>query len=132
MVNETAVIALVISFGSFAFSVYQYRILHLVRVAEKSNLLIRFACDLRRKLEDLKHKADVTDNVDDENEFIQRVSLFVEEAIARIASANRISIDELLRVEKSLLSLELEVDLMYKQVSEVARFNTEDRATNFS
>ena len=45
----TATSALVISIGNLAFSVYQYRILHKVRISEKATSLMRVAKDLRLK-----------------------------------------------------------------------------------
>ncbi|SEQ98853.1 hypothetical protein SAMN04488038_113125 [Solimonas aquatica] len=42
--------------------------------------------------------------------------------------SQKLSWDELLKIEQRLLPLELELDLFYKQVVEAGRFNDEVRA----
>ena len=71
MTAATAIIALLISLVSLAFSIYQYRTLHRVRVSEKTTSLLRLAYDLRRKSQDLRHMIDSTDNVDNCTEFLR-------------------------------------------------------------
>ncbi|WP_093288684.1 hypothetical protein [Solimonas aquatica] len=128
MTAVTATIALLISLASFAFSVYQYRILQKVRVGEKASVMLRLAYDLRRKSEDLKHKVDSTDNVPDYPELFAKVDTFVGEGIKGLMLSQKLSWDELLKIEQRLLPLELELDLFYKQVVEAGRFNDEVRA----
>ena len=120
-----AIVALIISLGSFAFNIYQYRILHKVRVGEKATSLIRVAQDLRRKSEDLKHKIGCTDHVDDCAEFLAKVNAFAEDSIPSLVLSKDRSLRELSEIEQHLLSLEMETDLLYKQVVEVGRFNEE-------
>lgn len=127
MTSVTAIVALVISLGSLAFSIYQYRILHRVRIGEKATSLLRVAQDLRRKSDDLKHKINSTDNVDDCAELFAMVNAFVEEGIPKLALSNDRSLTELFEIEQHLLSLELEIDLLHKQIVEVGRFNEEVR-----
>jgi hypothetical protein len=127
MAIVTAVVALVISLASLAFSIYQYRVLHRVRISEKSSSLLRSAQDLRRKSEDLKHKIGCTDDVDDCTELLGVVNAFVEEGIPKLTLSKERSLDELFEIERHLLSLETELDLLYKQVEEAARFNEEVR-----
>jgi hypothetical protein len=127
MTAVTAIVALVISLASLAFGVYQYRILHRVRKNERATLLIRCAQDLRRKSEDLKHLIGCTDDVDDCEELLSKVNEFVDETVPKLALSKDRSLEELFEIEQHLLSLELEVDLLHKQVQEVRRFNEEVR-----
>ncbi len=127
MTAVTAIVALVISIGSLAFSIYQYRILHRVRISEKATSLVRLAQDLRRKSEDLKHKIETTDDVNDCAEFLAKVNAFVEEGIPKLALSRERSLQEFFEMEQHLLSLELEIDLFHKQVVEVGRFHEEVR-----
>ncbi|UUZ71250.1 hypothetical protein LP415_19270 [Polaromonas sp. P1(28)-8] len=127
MATVTAIIALIISVGSLIFSIYQYRILHRMRTSEKATLLLRLAQDLRRKSEDLKHKINSTDDVDDHAEFLAGVNAFLEDGIPKLALSKDRSIEELFEMEQHMLSLELEIDLFHKQVVEVGRFNDEVR-----
>lgn len=125
MTTATAIIALVISLVSFAFSLYQYRILHKVRISEKATSLIRVAQELRRKSEDLKHKIDSTDHAPDCADLLAKINAFVEKSVPSLAISNERSLQELFKMEQYLLPLELEVDLLYKQVAELRRFNEE-------
>lgn len=63
MASFTAIAALAISISSLAFGIYQYRVLHGVRVGEKANALLRLACDLRRTSEDVKNLISITDDI---------------------------------------------------------------------
>lgn len=127
MITVAAVVALIISIGSLAFSIYQYRILHKVRISEKATSLIRVAQDLRRKSEDLKHKIGCTDHAPDCDEFLAKINGFIEESVPNLALSKARSLQELFEMEQHLLSLELEVDLFLKQVAELGRFNEEVR-----
>lgn len=122
-----AIVALVISIASLAFGVYQYRILHRVRMSEKATALVRLAQDLRRKSEDLKHLIGCTDDVDDRSELLAKVNDFVDEVVPKLALSKERSLEELFEIEQHLLSLELEIDLLHKQIAEVGRFNEEVR-----
>jgi len=127
MAIVTAVVALLISIASLTFGIYQYRILHRVRVREKATSLLRFAQDLRRKSQDLKHTIDSTDDVDDCAEFLAKFNVLVEEGISKLATSKRTSLGALFEIEQCLLPLELEIDLLQKQVVEVGKFNDEVR-----
>lgn len=129
MTTVTATVALIISLGSLAFSIYQYRILHKVRVGEKVASLISMVQNLRRKSEDLKHKIENTDHVNDCDEFLDRVNTLTEDGILGLVLSKDRSLQELFEIEQHLLSLELEIDLLYKQVVEVGRFNEELKAS---
>ena len=127
MTIVTAIVALVISVASLAFSIFQYRILHRVRTAEKATSLLRLVQELRRKSEDLRHMINSTDNVDDCAEFFAKVNVFLEEGVAKLALSSERSLQELSELEQHMLSLELEIDLFNKQIVEVRRFNDEVR-----
>jgi hypothetical protein len=122
-----ALVALVISVASLAFGVYQYRILHKVRMGEKATALVRLAQDLRRKSEDLKHLIGCTDDVDDCSELLTKVNGFVDEVVPKLALSKDRSLEDLFEIEQHLHSLELEIDLLHKQVAEVGRWNEEVR-----
>ncbi|MES2360896.1 MAG: hypothetical protein V4646_03755 [Pseudomonadota bacterium] len=85
------------------------------------------AQDLRRKSEDLKHKIESTDDVDDCSVLLATVNAFAEEVIPKLALSNERTLNDLFQMEHHLLSLELEIDLLHKQVIEVGRFNEEVR-----
>ena len=128
MTTIIAILALCISLGSLAFGIYQYRILHQVRVKEKATAILKFAHDVRRKSEDLKHLIGQTDYVDDCTELLLKYNSLTENNISSIVNSSTISLDKLIVIEQSLLPLELELDLLHKQVTEAGRFNQEVRA----
>jgi hypothetical protein len=127
MAIAIAIVALLISVASLAFGIYQYRILHRVRVREKATSLLRLAQDLRRKSEDLKHVVDSTDDVHDSAEFLTGLNALVENDISRIVASKDTTLEHLFEIEQRLLPLELELDLLQKQVVEVGKFNEEVR-----
>jgi len=128
MVTITAIVAILISISSLAFSIQQYRILHKVRIGEKVSSVLRSAYDLRRKSEELKHKIEATDNTPDCPELFTKISTFTEQGIGKLCSSQKLSWEQLHALEQKLLELELEVDLFHKQVMEVDRFNREAQA----
>ena len=89
--------------------------------------MIRVAQELRRKSEDLKHKIDATDHAPNGADFLAKINACVEKSVPSLALSNERSLKELFEMEQHLLSLELEVDLLYKQVVELGRFNEEFR-----
>jgi hypothetical protein len=124
-ISITAIFALVISIASLSFSIYQYQILHRVRKNERATTLIRLTQDLRRKSEDLKHTIDSTDDVDDCEEFLFKLNTLTEVVIPKLAASKKLSIQELFEIEQRLLSTELELDLLQKQIVMVGKFNAE-------
>ena len=127
MTTVIAVLALFISLGNLAFGIYQYWILHRVRVKEKATTILKFAHDVRRKSEDLKNLIGNTDYVDDCTELLAKYNSLTEIGISSIVNSKTISLDKLVLIEQSLLPLELELDLLHKQVTEAGRFNEEAR-----
>ena len=97
-----------------------------IRVAEKATSLIRFSKDIRRKSADLQYKIDATDHAP-EAEFLEKVNSFVDECVPRLSSSQKLSLQDLFQLELQLISVELEIDLFYKLVNEVDRFNEEVR-----
>lgn len=125
MATGIAIVALIISFASLGFSVFQYRALHQLRVNEKVTSLLRSAHDLRRKAHTLKHTIEVTDHVDDCGELFALIESFVEIQVPAFVGATRHTMSDLFRFEQGLLRLETEVDVFQKQVEAVGRFNEE-------
>mgnify|MGYP000034000032 CR=1 FL=1 len=126
MTKTISVIALTISIVGFLFNIYQYRIMQKIRVVEKATSLIRFSKDIRRKSADLQYKIDATDHAP-EAEFLEKVNSFVDECVPRLSSSQKLSLQDLFQLELQLISVELEIDLFYKLVNEVDRFNEEVR-----
>jgi hypothetical protein len=102
--------------------------LHRVRIKEKATAILKFAHDVRRKSEDLKHLIGCTDHVDDCSELLEKYNKLTESGISSIVNSKNISLEKLILIEQSLLPLELELDLLHKQVAEAGRFNEEVRA----
>jgi hypothetical protein len=127
MTTAIAILALLISLASLGFSVYQYRVLHRVRVGEKATTLLRLAQDLRRKTQDLQNTIDSTDHIDDHADFLERINAMIEVEVQRVAASNAHSFETLIKIEQVLLPVELEIDLLHKQVKELGRFNAEVR-----
>ena len=127
MTTVVAILALFISLGNLAFGIYQYRILHRVRFKEKATTILKFAHDIRRKSEDLKYLIGNTDYVDDCTELLAKYDALTESGISSIVNSRTTSLDKLVAIEQSLLPLELELDLLHKQVMEAGRFNEEVR-----
>lgn len=123
MITATAILALLMSIASLAFGIYQYRILHRVRASEKATSLLRLAYKLRGKSQDLEDAIDSTDDAGDHTEFLAKLNALVEAAITRAMASKGMSLETLVEVERRLLSLELEIDLMHKDVLDVGRFN---------
>ena len=127
MTTATAVLALIIAIASLAFSIYQYRILHRVRVGEKATALLRLAHDIRRKSQDLKYTIDSTDYMDDHAEFLSKVNHLTEVEAEKITNSKTVAWETLIKVEQVLLPLELEIDLLQKQAVDLGQFNAEVR-----
>lgn len=127
MATIISIIAVIISLSSLGFNIYQNRHLHSLRKYEKANSVIRHSLELRKKLQDLKHKIDCTDDFPDCEKLIKKLSVFSESEITGLAQRKITSIHELFEIEKWLLEMELEIDLLRKQVDEQARWNEEVR-----
>jgi len=130
MASFTAIAALITSISSFAFGIYQYRILHGVRVGEKANSLLRFACELRKKSEDVKNLVSITDDIPEYAELFEKIKSLTEISIQTLRPSKNLSWGKLHELEQRLLSAELETDLLQKQISEAHRFQEEVRAYN--
>lgn len=122
-----SIVAILISLASLGFGIHQNRVLQRSRKDEKANSVIRIALDIRRKLQDLKHKIDTTDDIEDCAEFIEKSSAFLEERIPVLMGKRLTSLEDLFEAEKRLLSLELEIDLLAKQVGAADELNKEVR-----
>lgn len=70
---------------------------------------------------------DSTDNVDNCTELLGKVNNLLENGISKLATSELISLKALFEIEERLLSLELEIDLLQKQVIEIGKLNEEAR-----
>ncbi len=122
-----AIIALLVSIASVGFGIYQYHILDRVRLGEKSNNLLRNAYALQKRSEELRHKIGCTDNAPECEQLHAGINGWADAIFAKVTFSKGISWTELNDMEARFLSLEQEVDLLYKQVSELGRFNDEVR-----
>ncbi|AOU96634.1 hypothetical protein BI364_00105 [Acidihalobacter yilgarnensis] len=122
-----AIIALLVSIASLGFGIYQYRILDRVRRGEKSNNLLRIAYELQKRSEELRHKIGCTDDAPECEQLHTGVNEAADAIFAMVASSKGLSWTELNDMETRFLSLEQEVGLLYKQVTELSRFNEEVR-----
>ncbi|WP_421705329.1 hypothetical protein [Alloalcanivorax xenomutans] len=118
-------LALLVSMASLGFGIYQYRILKRVRLGEKSNNLLRTVYTLQRRSEDLKHKIGCTDDAPECEELHAGINHEADAVFSKVASTEGMSWTELNEMEARFLSLEQEVELYYKQVVELGRFNEE-------
>lgn len=118
-----AIIALVVSIASLGFGIYQYRILDRIRLGEKSNNLLRTVYTLQRRSEELRHKIGCTDDAPECEQLHAGINEEADAVFAKVTSGKGPSWKELNDMEAHFLSLEQEVDLFYKQVAELARFN---------
>ena len=127
MTIATSILALLISVASLAFGIYQYRILHTIRVREKGTTLLRLTYELRRKSQKLQSAIDSTDDIDDHADFIANLNLALEMVASKIAIPKATSINTLAEAEQRLLQLELEIDLVQSEVDRAGEFFKESR-----
>lgn len=120
-----AIIALLVSIASLGFGIYQYRILDRVRLGEKSNNLLRTAYALQKRSEELRHKIGCTDDAHECEELHAGINEATDAIFARVTSSKGMSWADLNDMEAQILSLKQEVELLYKQVAELGRFNEE-------
>jgi FtsZ-binding cell division protein ZapB len=125
MSTVLAIIALVVSIGSLGFGIYQYRILDRIRLREKANNLLRTVHTMQRRSEELRHKIGCTDDAPDCDQLHAKINGAADAISALITSTKSMSWKELNDLEARVLSCEQEIDLLYKQVAEFARFNEE-------
>lgn len=122
-----AIIALLVSLASLGFGIYQYRILDRIRLGEKSNNLLRAMYALQRRSEELRHKIGCTDDAPECEQLHTGINDAADTTFAKVTSGKGVSWKEANDMEARFLSLEQEVDLFYKQVAELGRFNEDVR-----
>lgn len=127
MATAISIFALLISLTSLAFNFRQYKAMQILRKFEKANSVIRHALELRKKSQDLRNKIGWTDDTEDCDVFLDGFDHLVEKNIAVLAESEITTIAELFEMEKHLLSIELEIDLMSRQVDETDRWNKEEK-----
>jgi hypothetical protein len=118
-------IALVISIASFGFALFQFnRTQHLKR-AEKINEILHEAFELRKASQELRHLIDRTDDIDSHDEFLSMTDKFSEEMFSKTLNNPKTKITDIYKLEKGLLEIRLQFDLLEKQIHEQIRFNEE-------
>lgn len=127
MATAISIVALLISMASLAFNFRQYKAMQILRKYEKANSVIRHALELRKKSQDLRNIINSTDNIEVCDVFLDGFDLLFEKQIAMLAEKKITTLAELFEMEKHLLSIELEIDLMSKQVEEADRWNKEEK-----
>lgn len=123
-----SIAALMISLLSFTFTVYQSRLLGRIRRQDKIASLIRHAAEIRRKSKDLQNKANSTDNSPNCDSMIERADAMLRVGVESLVDRATTTLAELYRMERSLVALEVEIDLLYKHVCDVERLNLELRS----
>ena len=112
---------------SLAFNFRQHKSMQALRKFEKANSVIRHALDLRKKSQNLRIKVNSTDDIEDCDVLSNGFDLLLEKQIAALAEKQTTSFPELFKLEKALFSIELEIDLLSKQVNEADRWNNEKK-----
>jgi len=129
MDNEIAIIissiAILISLVSLVFSVYQYRNNQIVKKLEKSNKVLQQSYKLRQSSQDLRDKINITDDIEDFNPLLDQLDNAIEIQVTQIFNNDATTIHDAYKMEKAILSLELEFELFVKQINEAIRFNNE-------
>lgn len=125
MTLTISIIAILISLGSLAFNLYQFRTTRKLRLLEKANDVSHRAFLLRKLSQDLRNKVSVTDDVPDMDYMLDRLDNAIESGYGKLLSSEKLSIQDAFELERHLLELDLEYDLLSKQVDVQANFNNE-------
>jgi hypothetical protein len=128
MTLAISIVAILISLGSLAFNLYQFRNTRNLRMLEKSNEVLHRAFLLRKLSQDLRNKISVTDDVPDMDHVLDGLDKAIESGYGRILSSRKLSPQDIFELERHLLELDLEYDLLSKQVDVLADFNNEVKA----
>jgi len=120
-----SIIAIIVSMISLAFSFYQYKNNQLVQKLEKSNAVLKHSYNLRKLSQDLRNKVNITDDIDDYNSLLDIFDESLENQLSAILNNVDVSLSDVFKIETALLSLDLEFDLLVKQINESIRFNEE-------
>ena len=128
MTLTISVFALLISLGGFAFNLYQFANARKLRAREKANEILHKAFALRKLSQDLRQKISVTDHVPDMDDVLDALDAAIEGGFTNILTNKDTSLHDLLGLEQRLKGLELEHELLSKQVDAQEALNNEVRA----
>ncbi len=121
-----SIAAILIFLISLGFNIYQHRTSQGSRKFEKSSLVLKHAFELRKKSQDLRNFIDSTDNVEDISSTLDAFDKLLENDVSALLENKRMSIQNLFGIEKSLLGVELQIDLLSKQVDYADKWNKEE------
>ncbi len=128
MTLAISIVAILISLGSLAFNLYQFRNTRKLRMLEKANEVLHKAFLLRKLSQDLRNKISVTDDVPDMDHMLDGLDNAIESGYGKILNSKKLSLQDVFELERHLLELGLEYDLLSKQVDVLADFNNEVKA----
>lgn len=120
-----SIVAILISLASFGFGLYQYRNSRKVSLLEKSNTALKHAYEVRKSVQDLRHKIDVTDDIDDHEKELNMLSSATEKLFTHVLDSKSITLEEAYMAEKAIIKIDLEFSLLSKQIDASIAFNEE-------
>lgn len=123
--NIVSILALLVAIASLGFTYFQFRRLQSVSKLQKANEVSMFAFQLRRRSQELREFIGRTDDVDEQDDILDSVDLITEYVTSKALSNPKLQYGDIYKMENKLLGLNLELDLLRKQIEEQARFNKE-------
>ena len=127
MTLAISIIAIVISLVSLAFNLYQFKSTKNLKRLEKCNEVLHRAFLLRKLSNDLRKKISATDGIDDCNDVLDRLDMAIESQFAKLLENTDVSLQDLFKLETKLLGLDLELDLLSKQIDIQIDFNNQEK-----
>lgn len=128
MTLAISIIAIVISLASLAFNLYQFKNTKKLRRLEKCNEVLHRAFLLRKLSQDLRNKISVTDDIDDYDHVLDPLDMAIESQFAKLLENTDVPLQDIFALETKLLSLDLEFDLLSKQIDIQIDFNNQVKA----
>ena len=128
MTLAISITAILISLGSLAFNLYQFKNTKNLKRLEKCNEVLQRAFLLRKSSQALRDKIDVTDDIDDCDHILDRLDVSIESQFGQLLGIKNLSISDIFALEKSLLELDLEFELLSKQIAVQIDFNNQVNA----
>jgi len=128
MTLAISIAAILISLASFAFGLYQYRSNQKVSLLSKINEILKQGYILRKSVQDLRDKIDVTDDIDSYENELDMFNSFIENIFSAALNPEKVTMEEVYKVERSLIELELSFSLLVKQINIAIEFNNELKA----
>lgn len=125
MTLAISIIAIVISLASLAFNLYQFKSTKNLKRLEKCNEVLHQAFLLRKLSQDLRNKINVTDDIDDYDHVLDSLDTAIESQFAKLLENTDLSLQDIFELETKLLGLDLELDLLSKQIDAQIDFNNQ-------